>query len=82
MKKEMTNNFIEEKRQKKYQVGPPSSLSMILKIFIMYDLNYNSRTKKNQRKKNSKWGHSKELSIIQKKICSMLEEKKNESGFQ
>jgi hypothetical protein len=50
MKKEMTNNFIEEKKTKKYQVGPPSSLSMILKKFTMYDLSYNSRTKKKKNK--------------------------------
>jgi hypothetical protein len=62
-------------------VGPPSNLSMILRRFTIYDLSYNSRTKKKQRKNNSKWGHSKELSISRKKICNMFQEEKKESGL-
>jgi len=57
MEKEMTNNFIEGKRQKKYQVGPPSSLSMTLRRrFTMYNLSYILRTKNKQRKKKFQVG--------------------------
>jgi hypothetical protein len=58
-------------------MGPPSSLSMILrKKFTMYNLSYTSRTKKKRNKKNnSKWVHFKDLvkhKIPIKKLYSTL----------
>jgi hypothetical protein len=35
---------------------------------------------KEKKQTNTKWGHSKDLSIIQKKICNMLQENKRKSG--
>jgi hypothetical protein len=35
---------------------------------------------KEKRQTNTKWGNSKDLSIIQKKICNMFQENKRENG--